>query len=167
MILSGESIRERIEQGNISIEPGVDREQIQPASLDIRLGEMIYAPLWDSVDPIGESLKLKPGDRILSHTLEKIEMPDDLAAQLTGRSSLGRLFVAVHQTAGWIDPSFKGEITLEIANFSRHQVVELEPGDRVGQMVFFQVDRETEGYDGKYQGDTGPKPSATDWEVED
>lgn len=166
MILSEQSIRHRVEKGEIGVEPDLKEEQYQPASLDVRLGHEIYTPVYDTVDHITDSLKLKPGDRVLGHTYEKVHMPDDLAAQLTGRSSLGRLFVAVHQTAGWIDPSFEGEITLEIANFSRHQVVEIDPGDRIGQLVFFQVDNSTDGYDGKYQGDTGPQPSAADWDAE-
>jgi len=158
MILSEQTIRERVESGELGVDPELEPSQYQPASLDIRLGNEIYDVFTDDRFMVDSRLVVRPGDRLLGHTYERFSFPADVAGQVTGRSSLGRLFMTVHQTAGWIDPGFEGQVTLEIANFS-NSVVELQPGQRVGQIVFFQVDRPTDGYDGQYQGDSGAQPS--------
>lgn len=160
MILSDTTIAEYIRDGTIEVDPGVTPEQIQPASLDVRLGPQFY-DLWHnehfSHEP-GETLSLKPGARILGHTESVFHLPDFLAAQVSGRSTLGRMFVTVHQTAGWCDPGYDGDITLEIANFS-HDIRPLEVGQRIGQLVFFRLDEPSDGYDGQYQGSRGPVPA--------
>lgn len=158
MILSGKTIREKVEAGELGVEPRPTEGQYQPASLDVRIGAEIYDLLTDERYIADKEIQIRPGDRLLGHTFERIEMPNNVAAQVGGRSSLGRLFVTVHQTAGWIDPSFCGEITLELANFS-NQVVTVVPGDRVAQLVFFPLDQPSMGYEGQYQNDSGPQPS--------
>jgi len=157
MILSKETIMKRVGSGSIGLDPSPRSEQYQPASLDLRLGDEVYDVTSDERYTVSESVTVDPGDRLLGHTWGTIDMPDDLAGQVTGRSSLGRLFVTVHQTAGWIDPGFTGEITFEIANLS-HSVVELAVGQRVAQMVFFRVDNPSDSYGGQYQNDRGPQP---------
>jgi len=161
MLLSKRTIREYVQNGMIGVQPSPTVEQYQWASLDFRLGDELY-DLWTEsyIDLTeGEPYWLKPGARVLGHTKERITMPTDHAAQVTGRSTLGRLFVTVHQTAGWIDPGFDGTVTLEIANFN-FEAVPLTPGDRVGQLVFFELDRDTEGYSGQYQDANRPQPSS-------
>lgn len=155
MILSDESIADHLlrPQG-ITVEPTPSQEQIQPASLDVRLGEEFIDPRTGFTSIEEESIVLQPGDRFLGTTAESVSLPDDIAAQLTGRSSLGRLFVTVHQTAGWIDPGWSGDITLEIANFGRDMQT-LNVGDRVAQLVFFPLDTPSSGYDGQYQDQEG------------
>ena len=158
MILSGKTIREKVNGGQLGLDPLPEDDQYQPASLDIRLGSEVYDLFTDERYIADNEIQVRPGDRLLGHTYESVDMPNDAAAQVAGRSSLGRLFVTVHQTAGWIDPSYRGHITLEIANFS-HDLVTLEPGDRVAQLVFFPLDQPSEGYEGQYQDDSGPQPS--------
>jgi dCTP deaminase len=157
VILSEHTIASEVDDGRIGIDPEPDAEQYQPASLDVALGREVYDVLTDERYHVEGEMEIRPGGRYLGHTVEAIHLPNDLAAMLTGRSTLGRMFVTVHQTAGWLDPSFEGQVTLEIANFS-HEVQSIEPGTRIGQVVFFQLDRPSDGYDGQYQGDTGPQP---------
>jgi len=163
MILSDITIREHLKyhnlHGTITAEPKPTEEQIQPASLDVRLGEEIYHFDFDrSVKR--EKHKLYPGQRYLGHTKETIDLPKDIAAQLAGRSSIGRQGVIVHKTAGWIDPGFTGEITLELMNLGKEPVV-LDKDQRVAQLVFFRVDRKSEGYEGHYQNQTGATKNQT------
>lgn len=156
MLLSDRSIEDLLEQGEITVDPAVEAEQIQPASLDVRFGNELYDVANDELMEIeyGEEHVLEPGVPYLGHTQDVVDIPNYLASQLTGRSSYGRLFVTVHQTAGWLDPGFKGDITLEIYNLNV-EPIEIEAGERVGQMVFFWTDRRTRGYDGQYQGQRG------------
>lgn len=152
MILSGKTIKAEIEGGNIGVTPLPSESQYQPASLDLCIGRKMYDPYNDSYR---NNVELHPGDFRLCHTEEYIELPNDIAAFVAGRSSIGRKGIFVHVVAGWIDPGFQGEITLEMVNVS-NEVHEFEEGDRVAQMVFFPLDQESEGYQGQYQGQVGP-----------
>jgi len=155
MLLSDKTIREHVENGKIVVEPDYRDEQIQPCSFDIRLGDQLYRPATDATSVDENSHVLQPGEAYIGHTLDYVELPLDVAAQLTGRSSIGRQGVIIHKTAGWIDSGFRGEITLELYNFSEDSVV-LDVGSRVGQLVFFQLDQESTGYDGRFQDQRGP-----------
>lgn len=152
MILSDATIRSYISDGTIGVEPEPKPTQYQPASLDVRLGREIYDTTTDTF--ISGRLEFKPGIPYIAHTVDKIDLPDWIAAMLTGRSSVGREGLIVHKTAGWIDPGFTGQLTLEVYNFG-DESVHLDPGDRVAQLVFFRTDRPTSGYDGVYQEQTG------------
>lgn len=160
MILSDKSIRNAIQNGLIEVSPGVNFDQIQPASLDVRLGSEIYEINNDD-RRVEETHVLEPGRRYLGHTKETIDLPNNIAAQLAGRSSIGRQGVIVHKTAGWIDPGFNGTITLELMNLG-NEPVELETGERVAQLVFFVLDLKSSGYDGKYQNQDTPTVSKPD-----
>lgn len=154
MILSNYSINKALSVGDIHIDPEPDVEQIQPASLDVRLGKKMYEVENDA--QVERDIHwLHPGERYLGHTEETIELPKDIAAQLAGRSSVGRKGVIVHKTAGWIDPGFEGSITLELMNLGNSPVC-LNAGNRVAQLVFFELDKASSGYDGRYQGQDEP-----------
>jgi dCTP deaminase len=183
MILSDRELKARILAGDIVIEPLDDPElQIQPASVDLRLGNsfMVYklphVACIDSRDPKsvsgytenfvipdGEGFILQPGEFALGSTLERIEVPSDLVARVEGRSSIGRIAIVVHATAGFIDPGFQGEITLELSNLGRC-AVKLYPGMRISQVVFHTMTSPAERPYGeergsKYQGQRGPVAS--------
>jgi dCTP deaminase len=155
MIASRKSIIEMVRSGVVGIDPEPDPVQYQPASLDVRLGEEIISCEH------GHSLKgdekyLAPGVRYLGTTEETIDMPSTTAAMLAGRSTVGRRGIIVHKTAGWVDPGFTGELTLELMNLGSSPK-KLQPGDRVAQLVFFELDTPVDkGYDGSYQGQEGP-----------
>lgn len=154
MILSDDTISAYIQSGLIEVTPEIDPEQIQPASLDLRLGDkFIMYPRADVEEK--DEIRIRPGACILAETKERLTIPNDLAVQVTGRSTLGRMFITVHQTAGWLDPGWDGEITLEMANLSRTSRT-IKAGDRVAQAVFFPLDKPSDGYDGQYEGD-GPE----------
>lgn len=156
MILSDTFIRQHLESESIVVKPAYEPDQIQPASFDVRLGNQLYQPSTDETRIDSEAHVLEPGEAYIGHTMDYIELPNDLAAQLTGRSSIGRKGVIIHKTAGWIDPGFEGEITLELYNFSDEPVF-LDVGSRVGQLVFFGLSTPAEEpYDGQYQGQKGP-----------
>jgi dCTP deaminase len=155
MILCDHSIETLIDNNTIGVEPKPDAEQIQPASLDVRVGEKYYDALVDQyVETADDEIRLHPHHPYLGTTVERIELPNDIAAQLTGRSSVGRKGVIIHKTAGWIDPGFRGKITLEMMNFG-NETVTFDVGERVGQLVFFKLDGESRGYDGQYQDQNG------------
>ena len=176
MILSDRDVRARLARGDIKIAPEPDPEiQIQPASIDLRLGydfqtfNSTQQALIDPADPSsfeqltnlihlreGERFIVHPGEFVLATTLEHVEIPDDLVARLEGRSSIGRLGIVIHSTAGYIDPGFKGRITLEISNLGRIAVA-LYPGMRICQIAFEEMSSPvSEGYGvkrtAKYQG---------------
>lgn len=165
MILSDKTIRSLLRSGQLGIEPLQD-EQIQPASVDIRLGDTfstIHSDCHTSVKMDSENAYqtetsdtylLAPGHFVLATTMEYFTLPDNLTAFVEGRSSIGRLGLFI-QNAGWVDPGFEGEITLELFNASSCSI-ELQAGRRVGQLVFAQLDRDAENpYRGKYQGQRG------------
>lgn len=165
MILSDKSIKAMLAEGTLGIEP-IDEEQIQPASVDIRLGDS-FSIVEDSSSGIitmdkdisyktihTDTYLLLPGQFVLATTKEYFRLPDDLTAFVEGRSSLGRMGLFI-QNAGWVDPGFEGEITLELFNANRC-AIELQAGRRVGQLVFAKMDSKADKpYRGKYQGQRG------------
>lgn len=162
-ILSDSSIIECITTEKIGITPEVEPIQVQPGSLDLRLGPDYSNEHTNETYENCDTVVFEPGTFYLSHTLDRVSLPDDLSAMVSGRSSLARKGLIVHTTAGWIDAGFEGDITLEVFNFGDEPVV-LEPGDRVGQLVFFQMDKPAdnpygEQSDSKYQGQSGPTRS--------
>lgn len=151
MILSDASIREAIESGRLGVSP-YDPRLIQPASLDVRLDRKFLVfrntkrPYIDVKEPAedlmelievgaNEPMYLHPREFVLGSTIECIRLPDDLVARLEGRSSLGRLGIVIHSTAGFIDPGYTGHVTLEISNMASLPVT-LYPGMRIGQLGF-------------------------------
>lgn len=146
------------ESKQLVIEPYED-EQIQPASVDLRLSGEFLDPFaggrWRATD----SITLSPGECLLGSTVEHVELPNDIVGQVTGRSTLGRQFVIVHATAGFIDPGWPGpdedadgRITLELANLGP-EPVPIDIGSRVAQIVLFGTTSESSGYEGQYAGD--------------
>lgn len=183
MILSDVDLRRRIDAGDLVIDPLDDPEmQIQPATIDLRLGteflEFQHANIScihpnrereideyvdETVVPEGEEFILHPDDFVLGTTKERIGVPDDLVGHVHGRSSLGRLAVVVHATAGLCDPGFSGHVTLELSNLGAAPVA-LTPGMRISQMTFTELSTAAERPYGaergsKYQGQTGPQAS--------
>ena len=153
-ILSDKTIKEYLEEGKIVIDPLKDEQQIQPSSVDMRLGDefkvfkVIRKPYIDPKDeediaeymesstvPEDEAFIIHPNEFALATTQEYGKVPDDLVARVEGRSSMGRLGVTMHVTAGYVDPGFEGRITLEISNIGAMPVA-LYPGQRVCQLVF-------------------------------
>lgn len=180
MILADASIRAQVEAGRLLIEP-YDPSLVQPASVDVRLGRQFRVMrtnrlthidpmtandgLMDVVDvPDSEQFVLHPGEFALGHTAETFTLPDDLVGIVNGKSSLGRLGLQVHATAGYVDPCFSGTIVLELSNVATLPIV-LRPGMKVAQMVFSKMDRAAERPYGhpdlgsKYQGQSGAQES--------
>ncbi len=165
MILSDRTIMKMLENGTLSIAP-LEKHQIQPASVDVRLGDT-FSIVEDSSAGIvtmtneisyktihTDTYILLPGQFVLATTMEYFDLPNHLTAFVEGRSSLGRMGLFI-QNAGWVDPGFKGEITLELFNANRC-AIELKSGRRVGQLVFAEMDEEAlHPYNGKYQGQKG------------
>lgn len=165
MILSDQTLRRMLEEKSLVIEP-LEERQIQPASVDIRLGNT-FSVVEDSSAGIidlereiryktieTDKYLLLPGQFVLATTMEYIALPEDLTAFVEGRSSLGRMGLFI-QNAGWVDPGFCGEITLELYNANRC-AIELTAGRRVGQLVFARMDAPAlKPYNGKYQGQRG------------
>ncbi len=165
MVLSDRAILKMMEEGKLSVSPFTE-EQIQPASIDVRLGDT-FSVVEDS--PTGiitleheicyktiktDTYLLLPGQFVLATTMEYFSLPDNLTAFVEGRSSLGRMGLFI-QNAGWVDPGFQGEITLELFNANRC-AIELKAGRRVGQLVFAEMDQDAMNpYRGKYQGQRG------------
>lgn len=183
MILSDRDIRARLRRGDLVIEPLDDPElQVQPASVDLTLANAFvvytlpHVPCIDPRDPEsvqrytdtvtvadGDAFVLHPGEFALGSTRERVVIPPDLVARVEGRSSIGRLAVVVHATAGFVDPGFDGRITLELSNLGRLPV-KLYPGMRISQIVLDQLSSPAErpygpGRGSKYQGQTGPVTS--------
>lgn len=165
MILSDKTLIKMLDEGTLVVTP-LEENQIQPASIDIRIGNT-YSIVEDSPSGIirldeeieyrkitADKYILLPGQFVLATTMEFVELPDNLTAFVEGRSSLGRLGLFI-QNAGWVDPGFKGEITLELFNANRC-AIELNAGRRVGQLVFAKLDEHAlNPYRGKYQGQKG------------
>ncbi|MCJ0619627.1 dCTP deaminase [Haloarcula hispanica] len=183
MILSDADILRRLEQGDLVVEPlDYPDIQIQPASVDLRLGreflEFQHANIPcihpNSEDEVADYVEetvieeggefiLHPGDFVLGTTHERVAIPDDLIAHVEGRSSLGRLAIVVHATAGLCDPGYEGQITLELSNLGTAPVA-LTPGMRISQLTFTELktpaDRPYGAERGsKYQGQSGPQAS--------
>lgn len=180
MLLSDGDIRAQLDAGRVKLDP-LDRSMIQPSSVDVRLDK--FFRLFDNhrypmIDPAqeqpdltrlvevaeGESFVLHPGEFVLASTLELVTLPSDLAARLEGKSSLGRLGLLTHSTAGFIDPGFTGHVTLELSNSATLPIV-LWPGMKIGQMCFFKLSSPAEKpygsaeYQSRYQGQRGPTAS--------
>ena len=180
MLLSDRDLRAEIASGRVRLEP-YDEAMVQPSSVDVRLDK--YFRLFDNhkypfIDPAedqpdltrlieierDEPFILHPGEFVLGSTFEVVTMPDDLAARLEGKSSLGRLGLLTHSTAGFIDPGFSGHVTLELSNVATLPI-KLWPGMRVGQLCFFRLSSPTENpygsakYGSRYQGQRGPTAS--------
>lgn len=165
MILSDKTIMKMLQEGTLEITPLME-EQIQPASVDVRLGDT-FSVVEDSssgIITLENEIKYKtiqtdtyillPGQFVLATTMEYFALPNNLTAFVEGRSSLGRMGLFI-QNAGWVDPGFKGEITLELFNANRC-AIELKAGRRVGQLVFAEMDQDAlQPYNGKYQGQRG------------
>ncbi|RGO82934.1 dCTP deaminase [Enterocloster bolteae] len=173
MILSDRTLFKMLEAGTLSITP-LDKEQVQPASVDIRLGNTfsIVEDLSTGVITLKDEVRYKtintdtyillPGQFVLATTMEYVSLPDNLTAFVEGRSSLGRLGLFI-QNAGWVDPGFQGEITLELFNANRC-AIELKAGRRVGQLVFAEMDDTAlKPYNGKYQGRRVPPGRGYIW----
>jgi len=179
MIIGDEEIIERVNSGDLCISPFV-KEHVEPASVDLRLGRnftQIEATgrAIDTHDPSSidartfdvDKLELYPGETILGTTMETVSVPDDLVANVVGRSSIGRLDVVIHKTAGFVDPGYTGEITLEIENEGQYPVI-LYPGDRVCQIWFAEVSDVSTPYGeergSQYQNQSGATPSGFQFE---
>lgn len=176
MILADVSIRTLVAEGRLTIEP-FDTDLVQPASVDVRLGTQFRVmrnsrlthidpmlhdgQFMEVVEvPLDEPFVLHPGEFALGHTSERFAMPDDLVAIVNGKSSLGRMGLQVHATAGFVDPGFAGVIVLELSNVANLPIL-LRPGMKIAQMVFERMDRPAERPYGhpdlgsKYQGQSG------------
>ena len=158
-VLSDGTIRRLVEEGKIKIDPW-DAARIQPASVDLRLGDSfrvfnnhqvtaidLRKPPENLTDEVivaeGEAFVIHPGEFCLARTLEWVEIPNDLVARIEGKSSLGRLGLIVHATAGFCDPGWKGTLTLELANLTRIPI-KLWPGLLIAQLSFMTLDKAAE-----------------------
>jgi dCTP deaminase len=180
VILSDRSLREAIAAGRLTVEP-LEEDALQPSSIDVRLDNRfrvfhnarypyidVKRPMEDLTELVevgGEdALILHPGEFVLGSTLELIGIPPDMAARLEGKSSLGRLGLLTHSTAGFLDPGFRGHVTLELSNVANLPIT-LYPGMRIGQIAVFQLTTPAErpygskGVNSKYQDQRGPTPS--------
>lgn len=179
MLLSDRDILAQVDAGRITIDPWTPGF-VQPSSLDIRIDK--YIRLFDNhrysvIDPAAEQedltrlveitdepFILHPGEFVLGSTYERVTLPDDIAARLEGKSSLGRLGLLTHSTAGFIDPGFTGHITLELSNMAT-MPIKLYPGMKVGQLCFFQLSSPAHApygngaHGSRYQGQRGPTAS--------
>ncbi|MGW4207976.1 dCTP deaminase [Lentzea sp. NPDC004789] len=180
MLLSDQDLRKEVESGRLLLDP-FDVEMVQPSSIDVRLDRFFrvfnntkYTHIDPSVQqddltslveaPEGEPFVLHPGEFVLGSTYELVTLPDDLAGRLEGKSSLGRLGLLTHSTAGFIDPGFSGHITLELSNVANLPIT-LHPGMKIGQLCLFKLSSPAEHPYGskqagsRYQGQCGPTPS--------
>ena len=180
MLLSDRDIKAEIGAGQIALEP-YSPEMIQPASIDVRLDRLFrvfenhryphidpaeaQSELTRQVEPTGDDpFILHPGEFVLGSTFEVITLGDTIAARLEGKSSLGRLGLLTHSTAGFIDPGFSGHVTLELSNVATLPI-KLWPGMKIGQFCFFRLSSPAEHpygtatYGSRYQGQRGPTPS--------
>ncbi|ROP39476.1 dCTP deaminase [Saccharothrix texasensis] len=180
MLLSDRDLREEVESGRLGLDP-FDDVMVQPSSIDVRLDRffrvfnntrythidpsMQQDDLTSLVEPAdGEPFVLHPGEFVLGSTFELVTLPDDLAGRLEGKSSLGRLGLLTHSTAGFIDPGFAGHITLELSNVANLPIT-LWPGMKIGQLCLFRLSSAAEFPYGsaqagsRYQGQRGPTPS--------
>lgn len=180
MLLSDRDIRAEIESGRVGLDP-FEESMIQPSSVDVRLDR--YFRVFENhryqfIDPAveqpeltrevateaDEPFVLHPGEFVLASTFEVITLPDDIAGRLEGKSSLGRLGILTHSTAGFIDPGFSGHITLELSNVANLPVT-LHPGMKIGQLCLIRLSSPAEHpygsakYGSRYQGQRGPTPS--------
>ncbi len=184
MILSDRDIRKQIDSGRLIIEP-FEPDMVQPSSVDLRVDRIfrvfrntrypyidVRSPMEDLTDVVevntGEAFILHPGEFVLGSTLERVHLPDDLVGRIEGKSSLGRLGLLIHSTAGFIDAGFLGHLTLELSNVANLPIT-IYPGMKIGQLCLFEMTSPAErpyGERGKYQGQRGPTPSKFHLEFE-
>jgi dCTP deaminase len=180
VLLSDRDLTGEIEAGNLRLDP-FEPELLQPSSVDVRLDRLFRVfnnHLYTHIDPAlrqddlttqvevadGEPFVLHPGEFVLASTLEVITLGDRLAGRLEGKSSLGRLGLLTHSTAGFIDPGFSGHVTLELSNVATLPI-RLWPGMKIGQLCIFRLSSPAENpygspvYGSRYQGQRGPTPS--------
>ena len=180
MVLSDRTIRQEIESGRIVIDP-FDASNVQPSSVDVRVDRQFRVfhnaryPFIDVRQPMDgltelveisddEPFILHPGEFVLGQTLERVTLPDDLVARLEGKSSLGRLGLLIHSTAGFVDSGFSGNLTLELSNVANLPIT-IYYGMPIGQISFMRMDGPVERPYGsgeagsKYQGQAEPTPS--------
>ena len=177
MILSDRDIRKQIESGRLIIEP-FDPDMVQPSSVDLRVADEfrvfrntrypfidVRNPMEDLTDPVrvkpDEAFILHPGEFVLGSTLERVTLPDDLVGRIEGKSSLGRLGLLIHSTAGFVDAGWTGHLTLELSNVANLPIT-IYPEMKIGQLCLFEMTSPAErpyGERGKYQGQRGPTPS--------
>lgn len=180
MIFSDRTIREAVGDGRILIDP-FDAALVQPSSIDVRCDRVFRvfenhryavidpkAPQEDLTSAVEASetdpFILHPGEFVLGSTLETVGLADDVVARLEGKSSLGRLGLLIHSTAGFIDPGFRGQVTLELSNVANLPIA-IYPGMKIGQISFYQLSTPADHPYGspeagsKYQGQSGPTPS--------
>ena len=180
MVLSDVTIERLIAEGRIGIDP-YDVSLLQPSSVDVRVDKYFRVfhnarypyidvklpqeELTEEVEIQGDQpFILHPGEFVLGSTLERVSLPDDLVARLEGKSSLGRLGLLIHSTAGFIDPGWDGHVTLELSNVANLPIA-IYPGMPIGQISFLQMTTEaavpygSEKTRSKYQGQRGPTPS--------
>ena len=180
MLLSDRDIKAELDAGRLGIDP-YDEALVQPSSGDVRLDRMFRVfenHKYPHIDPaeeqedltrlvevaVDEPFILHPGEFVLGSTYEVISLADDLAARLEGKSSLGRLGLLTHSTAGFIDPGFSGHVTLELSNVATLPI-KLWPGMKIGQVCVFRLTSASEHpygsaiYGSRYQGQRGPTPS--------
>lgn len=187
MILSDVDIQGALAHGFLDVHP-LDVSQIQPASIDLKLSDkfrMFNKHAYGFIDPLqeqknltreveipkGESFVIHPGQFVLGSTAERVRLSDNIAGMVEGISSLGRLGLVVHATAGFIDPGFEGNITLEMTNVAGLPII-LTPGMRVGQLVVLYLNRRAlkayghPSLNSKYQNQVGPTDSKS-WKDQD
>ena len=180
MVLSDRTINEEIQAGRIVVEP-LGENAIQPASVDVHLDNTFlvfrnsrvpYIDVRQSAEDLTEKVEIEgdvpfmlhPGEFVLGSTLEHIEMPNDLVSRVEGKSSLGRLGLLIHSTAGYVDPGFKGHLTLELSNVSNLPIT-LYYGMKIGQLSYVRLSTDAEFPYGspelgsKYQGQSDPTAS--------
>ena len=180
MILSDRDIKRAVADGSIGIEP-FDESDVQPSSVDLHVDRLFrtfhnhrhsFIDVKEPMDKLtelvevadGERFILHPGEFVLGSTTEYVQVPSDLVARLEGKSSLGRLGLLIHSTAGYVDPGFEGHLTLELSNVANLPIT-IYPGMKIGQISFFQLTSPAEHPYGssevgsKYQGQRGPTPS--------
>ena len=180
MLLSDRDIKAELSSGRVVLDP-YDEAMVQPSSVDVRIDRWFRLfdnhryPVIDPREdqphltrlvevPKGEPFVLHPGEFVLASTFEVVTLPDDVAARLEGKSSLGRLGLLTHSTAGFIDPGFSGHVTLELSNMAT-MPVQLWPGMKIGQLCFFRLSSATEHpygsarYGSRYLGQRGPTAS--------
>jgi dCTP deaminase len=180
VILSDHTLREEIAAGRIVVEP-YDDQMVQPSSIDVRLDRYFRVflnhtmPVIDVKKDLEELTRLveidgedpfvlHPGEFVLGSTFERVAVPDDMVARIEGKSSLGRLGLLIHSTAGFIDAGFDGHITLELSNVANLPIT-LYPGMKIGQISFLRMTTPADvpygsgSLGSKYQGQRGPTPS--------
>lgn len=180
MILSDRSIREALASGRITVEP-IGEDAVQPASIDIRLDREFrvfrqhrraYIDVRESMEELTEletveddqAFVLHPGEFVLGSTLERVRLGDDIVARVEGKSSLGRLGLLVHATAGYVDPGWDGHLTMELSNVS-NLPIRLYHAMKIGQLSFAELTTRAErpygspGLGSRYQGQAGPTAS--------